>query len=94
MLNLETFFGRNKLCIDAENIVTEFHTQISIRCTSSASLLADTYQIAVAHKRTVYDSLYLALSLRENCQFVTADEKLVNAISPAFPNVIAPANWP
>lgn len=80
--------------IDAENIVTEFQTQISIRCISSASLLADAYQIAVAHKRTVYDSLYLALSLRENCQFVTADEKLVNAISLAFPNVIALANWP
>lgn len=32
--------------------------------------------------------LYLALSIRENCPFVTADEKLVNAIQAEFQQVI------
>jgi predicted nucleic acid-binding protein len=79
---------------DAENIVGEFRTQIVFTLTSTAELLEDAYRLAVAHKRTVYDALYLALSLRAGCQFVTADEKLVNAIGPHFPNVVLLANWP
>ncbi len=35
----------------------------------------------------VYDMLYVALSIRENCRLLTADEKLVNAIGAARPNV-------
>lgn len=50
-------------------------------------------KLAVKHQRTVYDSLYLALSLRENCQFVTADKKFVNAVVSSFPNIIWLANW-
>ena len=51
-------------------------------------------QLAVTYRRSVYDSLYLALSLRSNCRFVTADERLVNAVGTALPNVISLQNWP
>jgi predicted nucleic acid-binding protein len=37
-------------------------------------------EIAVASGRTCYDSLYVALAVHMNCQFVTADEKLYNAL--------------
>ncbi len=80
--------------VDAVKIVGDFRTQVMITLTSDADLLDDAYRLAVAHKRTVYDMLYLALSLRENCQFVTADERMVNAIGAKFPNVIRLANWP
>ena len=43
--------------------------------------------IAIAHKRTMYDMLYVALAEREGCPFVTADERLVNAIGAALPSV-------
>ena len=36
--------------------------------------------IACQTQRTVYDSLYLALALRENAVMVTADEKFYNAL--------------
>jgi len=49
--------------------------------------------IAVQFKRTFYDSLYLALNQRENCEFVTADEKLYNAVKADFPNTILLADW-
>lgn len=49
--------------------------------------------IGNARKRTVYDSLYLALSLREGCQFVTADEKFANAVGSSFPSIVWLANW-
>jgi predicted nucleic acid-binding protein len=77
----------------ADTAIAKFQ-QLKISLTSTASLLDDAYRLAVTHKRSVYDSLYLALSLRAGCRFVTADEKLVNAIGSAFPNVVWLANWP
>ena len=54
----------------------------------TAELLDEAYGLAIAHQRTVYDCLYLALSLREQCPFKTADEKLYNAVRSHFPNVL------
>ncbi len=34
--------------------------------------------------RSIYDSLYVALALRERCKLVTADRRLYNALSLAF----------
>jgi predicted nucleic acid-binding protein len=59
-----------------------------------ATLLDSAYRLAVAYRRTVYDMLYVALSTQMGCQFVTADERLVNAIGTAFPNIIWIARWP
>lgn len=78
---------------DARDVVDKFR-RLEFNLTPTADLLLDAYKIAVANRRTVYDALYLALSVRENCQCVTADEKLVNAVGPTFPNLIWLANWP
>jgi predicted nucleic acid-binding protein len=77
---------------DAQAIITEFR-KINIRVTTAEVLLEDAYKLAVKHQRTVYDSLYVALSLREQCQFVIADERLVNAIGSSYPNVIWLPKW-
>jgi len=77
---------------DAQSIMDDFRA-LQFTFIPTATLLDDAYQLAVKHRRTVYDSLYLALSLRENCQCVTADEKFVNAVGPAFTNLIWLANW-
>lgn len=68
--------------------------QLDISLTSARLLLDDAHRLAVAHGRTVYDALYLALSVREKCRFVTADERLVNAVGAAFPDMVWVANWP
>jgi predicted nucleic acid-binding protein len=78
---------------DAQDILDRFQ-QLRFTFTPTAELLEDAYKIAVTHRRTVYDALYLALGVREGCQVVTADEKLVNAVGTAFPNLIWIANWP
>ena len=78
--------------VDAEAILNTFQS-ITLVITPSSSLLNDAYRLAVAYQRTVYDSLYIALSLRRQCQFVTADEKLVNSVNSMFPNVITIASW-
>ncbi|MFY9556508.1 MAG: type II toxin-antitoxin system VapC family toxin [Blastocatellia bacterium] len=78
---------------DAKAVIDGFR-KLDIAFTPSAQLLGDAYNLAITHRRTVYDSLYLALSVREVCQFVTADERLVNAVSSALPTVVWLANWP
>src|ERR671939_23304 len=78
---------------DAQNVLDKYR-QLQFTFIPTAELLEDAYKIAVRHRRTVYDALYLALSVRENCQVVTADEKLVNAVRANFPNLIWLANWP
>lgn len=77
---------------DAQLVIDTFRT-LTFSITPTAVLLADAYSLAVRHQRTVYDMLYVALGQQENCRFVTADEKLVNAIHNAFPSVIWIANW-
>ncbi|MFN8487219.1 MAG: type II toxin-antitoxin system VapC family toxin [Caldilineaceae bacterium] len=76
----------------ATAILQQFRA-IPFAITPCADLLDSAYRLAITHQRTVYDSLYLALSLREGCTFVTADERLVNALTPHFPNVVWLANW-
>jgi len=78
---------------DAQDVLDKFQ-RLQFKLTPTAELLDDAYKIAVAHRRTVYDALYVALSVRENCRFVTADEKLANAISVAFPEIVWLAKWP
>jgi predicted nucleic acid-binding protein len=77
---------------DAQQIIDTFRT-LNFTLTSTATLLDDAYRLAVVHQRTVYDMLYLALSLREQCPFVTADEKLVNAIGDKFFDMVWIAKW-
>ena len=65
---------------DAERIIGDI-LALPFATTPSVELLAEAHRLAVAHGRTVYDALYLALSVRRGCPFVTADERLVNAVA-------------
>jgi predicted nucleic acid-binding protein len=78
---------------DAEEVLTAFRL-VTFVVTSCAALLEEAYRLAVTHQRTVYDAMYLALSLREHCRWVTADERIVNALGAIFPQIIWVANWP
>ena len=44
-------------------------------------------ELAVRHRQTVYDCLYLTTALSEKCDFVTADLKFYGAMRTAFPCV-------
>jgi len=51
---------------------------------SSVPLLSMAFQIAMEYRRTVYDSLYVALAVRVNGQLITADERLADALAARF----------
>lgn len=48
-------------------------------------LLLEAFEIAAAYGRSVYDALYVALAVREDCQMVTADRKLYEAMEGVLP---------
>jgi predicted nucleic acid-binding protein len=84
---------RNMLsAVDAQEFVSKI-SNLRFALTSSSDLLVDACELAIAHGRSVYDSLYLALSLRENCALVTADIKFADAVSKTYPNVVPLATW-
>jgi predicted nucleic acid-binding protein len=48
-------------------------------------LLELALQTSLQYKRTVYDSIYIALAVRSGRELITADEKLANALAAYFP---------
>jgi predicted nucleic acid-binding protein len=57
-------------------------------------LLPRAYEISSAMRTGAYDCLYVALAEREVCEFVTADDKLVRNLQPAFPFIVSLASLP
>ncbi len=58
------------------------------------SLLADSaLRLALHFRRSVYDCLYVALAARTPCDFLTADERLFNALSGFVPQVRLLREW-
>lgn len=51
----------------------------------SEALIEDALAIALETGRSVYDCLYIALARLRGCEFVTADERLANAVAARLP---------
>lgn len=58
---------------------------LQIPTRESRPLLEFTLRISTQHDRTVYDSLYIALAQTSRAEFVTADQKLANAVAAFLP---------
>jgi predicted nucleic acid-binding protein len=54
---------------------------VPLKIRNSSALLADALALAIQTDRTAYDCLYVALAVREECVLVSADERLVNALT-------------
>jgi predicted nucleic acid-binding protein len=52
-------------------------------------LLPLAYAISSKMRIGVYDCLYVALAELEQCELITADDKLVRTLQPAFPFIVA-----
>jgi predicted nucleic acid-binding protein len=70
---------------DLDIILEGFPSEIPIWISDSTPLLRPAIGLAISFSRSVYDSLYIALALREDCPLVTADRRLFNAMQPTFP---------
>jgi predicted nucleic acid-binding protein len=61
---------------------------------SSLTLLPRAYEISSQARIGVYDCLYVALAEREGCNLLTADARLLNALSPAYSFIASLASLP
>jgi predicted nucleic acid-binding protein len=77
---------------DAQSILDAFRC-LNFDLSPMIDLLDDAFRIAMKHRRSVYDSIFIALSIRESCQCVTADEKVANAVGSSFSNLVWLPNW-
>ena len=64
---------------EADEIMIAF-ARLPFEVRPSAVLLPSAFELAIELDRTVYDSLYLALAVAEECALITADAKLHAAI--------------
>ncbi len=73
--------------IDSETAARSFRavSDLKIPTISSVDLVPQALQLAVTHRRTVYDSVYVALALRVKANLITADERLANALAAHLP---------
>lgn len=77
---------------DAQLMLDTFRT-VPLSIHATAALVDSAFRLAAAHRRTVYDMMYVALGVERACAVVTADDKLYHAISGSFPNVVRLADW-
>jgi predicted nucleic acid-binding protein len=54
--------------------------ELKLEIQPSEPLMDAAWEVASAFNRSFYDSLYLALAIREGCMLVTADLRLYNAL--------------
>ena len=54
--------------------------KIPLRLWKTEHLVFDAWNIAQSYLRSYYDSLYVALAIKNDCRMVTADLKLYNAL--------------
>jgi predicted nucleic acid-binding protein len=52
---------------------------------SAVGLMQPALDIALRYGRSIYDRVYVALAVASNCELVTADEKLANAVAAHLP---------
>jgi predicted nucleic acid-binding protein len=58
---------------------------LRIATSSCQPVLLEAFAIASAFARSVYDGVYVALAVVSNTPFLTADERLANALAARFP---------
>ncbi len=78
---------------DGEAIITAF-ISLPFEIVPSLPLLTTAYRMGVEHRQSIYDALFLALSLTMDADFVTADEPLYQAVHSRFQRVRSLATWP
>ena len=72
--------ARELLCLEEVSEMIEHFLSLPLDVYDSALLLGPAVEIAMTTRRTVYDSLYLALAVELGTAVITADEKWVNAL--------------
>jgi predicted nucleic acid-binding protein len=69
---------------DAASSYTDF-LDLDVPLHASTTIAEDALSIATSEQHPLHDTLYISLALKKSCEFITADEKLVNKLGRRFP---------
>ncbi len=69
---------------DAKAIYRDLLT-LPLNLQPSERLAASAFSLAITHRHSAYDSLYCALAIEMDCEFLTADRTLVAKLGRAMP---------
>ena len=69
---------------DAKAIYRDLLT-LPLNFQPSERLAASAFSLAIAHRHSAYDSVYCALAVEMDCEFITADRNLVAKLGRALP---------
>lgn len=72
---------KNELDAVTGSLILSNLRQVPIRWSEDAGLYQEAFTLAAELGRTVYDSTYLTLAIREHCRLVTADRRFYNALA-------------
>jgi predicted nucleic acid-binding protein len=75
---------RDELTAEEARLIRSGLEQQALHIFPSALLIEPALEIALDTGRSVYDSCYLALALLTDCQLVTADRRLFNALQRTY----------
>jgi predicted nucleic acid-binding protein len=67
--------------------------QLGIEEVAQRVLLEEALSLTTQYDRPIYDMLYLVLARREGVSLITADERLVNALTPQGFALILLRDW-
>jgi len=69
---------------DAQSVADDMRAR-DFPTVPSRTLLPEALRIAFAYDRSTYDCLYIALAVESKTEFITADERLANAVAAHLP---------
>jgi len=71
---------------DGEAVIAAF-LDLPLEVTPSPLVLQPAYRLALEHRQSIYDALFLALSLQAGADLVTADRAFYESVNAGFPQV-------
>jgi len=78
---------------DEGRAIIESFNALPFEIVPSLALLDTAFVLGLKLKQSIYDTLFLALSLALDAQLVTADEKFYNVVHGQFPQVCWLCTW-
>ena len=79
---------RKELSVREASLIYRDLLTLPLSLVASGTLADAALQLALAHSHSPYDAIYCALAIERRCDFVTADQTLVNKLQGVFPFMV------
>jgi predicted nucleic acid-binding protein len=86
-------YHRRIATLDEARLFLDALIRAPVRIEPATRLLRPALEIAARYERSIYDALFVALCADLGLPGVTADEPLIRALHPDYPNVVLLRDW-